>query len=313
MDNPFVVGGEYRNRDGEYEVISLDGPFMVIRYTDGRVQHTNVTAQACIWEHMQLDLQARARTSIQLPPPPLPRPPRPPKGRQPKAKASRRRAQFAGLQESDFQLGTTGTSWRSREHLGGLLAQELSAEARRKFQSFSVYRRSQVHVVQPERHRDGKAAWRDAKFIFMLDTERAYYGLYIEKNNGPMDGTWRWLNLLAALGAGEALQDKVFAAMRRLGLQWEIRIASDPALVIHVPAGEQGLIWQPEAGDEETIDWREFVHRLSQIDEDKWCDLYLRTSQPKAKAIERGAHIARDAVAVYRSLLPLYDAAARGA
>lgn len=34
-DHPFEVGGRYRNRVGEYEVLSLDGDTMTVRFDDG--------------------------------------------------------------------------------------------------------------------------------------------------------------------------------------------------------------------------------------------------------------------------------------
>ena len=45
MRHPFVVGRRYRNRRGEYEVIRLDGPMMVIRYADGETQETDIAGQ----------------------------------------------------------------------------------------------------------------------------------------------------------------------------------------------------------------------------------------------------------------------------
>jgi hypothetical protein len=41
MKHPFQVGGKYRNRDGEYEVIRLDDRKMEIQYTSGRVLETD--------------------------------------------------------------------------------------------------------------------------------------------------------------------------------------------------------------------------------------------------------------------------------
>ena len=53
MNHPFRVGGRYRNRIGEYEVIELNGPRMVIRYSDGRTLETEVAIQSRIWQHGQ--------------------------------------------------------------------------------------------------------------------------------------------------------------------------------------------------------------------------------------------------------------------
>ena len=49
----FKVGQRYRNRDGEYEVIALNGDMMTIRYTDGRTINSEVAWQSRIWERIR--------------------------------------------------------------------------------------------------------------------------------------------------------------------------------------------------------------------------------------------------------------------
>jgi hypothetical protein len=51
--HPFKVGAQYQNRDGDYHVISIDEPNMVIRYQDGRVIESSIALQARIWENIQ--------------------------------------------------------------------------------------------------------------------------------------------------------------------------------------------------------------------------------------------------------------------
>jgi hypothetical protein len=53
--HPFTVGNEYRNRDGAYQVISINEPNMVIRYLDGRTLESPIALQARIWENIQGD------------------------------------------------------------------------------------------------------------------------------------------------------------------------------------------------------------------------------------------------------------------
>lgn len=53
--HPFEVGQSYRNRDGEYRVISITEPDMVIRYRNGREIESPIALQARIWENMQED------------------------------------------------------------------------------------------------------------------------------------------------------------------------------------------------------------------------------------------------------------------
>lgn len=53
--HPFKVGKQYRNRNGEYQVISINDPNMVIRYLDGQTIESQISLQARIWENIQSD------------------------------------------------------------------------------------------------------------------------------------------------------------------------------------------------------------------------------------------------------------------
>ena len=54
MDHPFEVGQKCRNRRGAYEVLSIDGPKMRVRYEDGREMNLTIVIQAEIWRNIQL-------------------------------------------------------------------------------------------------------------------------------------------------------------------------------------------------------------------------------------------------------------------
>jgi hypothetical protein len=49
----FKIGQHYRNRDGDFEVLALNGDTMKIRYADGRVIDSSITLQARIQERIQ--------------------------------------------------------------------------------------------------------------------------------------------------------------------------------------------------------------------------------------------------------------------
>jgi hypothetical protein len=55
MDNPFAVGGRYRNRSGDYEVLAMEDEQMTILYANGRVQTVSIPMQARIWANIQID------------------------------------------------------------------------------------------------------------------------------------------------------------------------------------------------------------------------------------------------------------------
>jgi len=298
MRHPFKVGGRYRNRRGEYEVIGLEEPKMMIRYLDGSVLETTVEIQARIWRNIQIE-ESR-ETPVRAP---ISRP----------GRRRQRGLEFQGLQEHDFQRGVAGTSWRARTSLGGLLAQRMSDATRDHFQSYAIYRRAEVHIAQPSYY-DPSRSERDAKFAFDLDAQRARYGFYIEKNDGPMDDTWDWLRFLTALGGDTALQQEVETAMRQLKLHWEVYVWDEGGLIAQVKAAQEGLIWEWQSQDGlGDIAWSDFVSRLRAIETEKWCDLHLCTHMDKDRAIAAGIHIVDPVTTVYRALLPLYEASVQRA
>lgn len=68
MSSPFRVGEKYRNRKDEYEVMSIDGNQMVIRYQLGGTLSTTVTDQQRIWENILAE--ESIKTVIRRPAPP---------------------------------------------------------------------------------------------------------------------------------------------------------------------------------------------------------------------------------------------------
>ena len=87
MSSPFRVGEKYRNRKDEYEVVSIDGNDMVIRYLQGGTLNTTVTDQQRIWENILAEESIKTVTRRVAPP-------RPTAGRTDPTKA--RRPQQAG-------------------------------------------------------------------------------------------------------------------------------------------------------------------------------------------------------------------------
>lgn len=296
MGHPFRVGGTYTNRKGKYEVVELDGSEMVIRYNDGSQVDTTVKLQWRILKNMQAEEEREPRTETAS------------SSSRPKSRKDHRGRKFETLHDSDFKNNVAGTHWRARTGLGGLLTRRLSEVSGRFFQSWAIYRQPAVHIAQPS-HYDPKAKWQQAKFVFQVNPEGATYGFYIEKNEGPMDDTWDWPRFLSSLERDEQLRTQVGAALRQLGLHWEVYVWDDGGLVAQVRASQSGFLWEWESIDEsEDIEWLGFTERLRAIEADKWCDLYLCMFLSKADAIAAGLHVVEPVIEVYRALLPLYEA-----
>jgi len=294
--DPFKIGDKYRNRDGEYEVVSIDGLKMAIRYSDGRVVETTGAMQERIRRNMQLDEET-------------PRADERSRGTRPKKRRSGRRGQsFKGLQADDFQKGVAGTSWRSRGSLGGLLARRISSAIPQEFQSYAIYRRAEVHIAQPV-HYDKSMRVREAKFVLKLDSERARYGFYVERSDEPMDDTWDWQSFITSLGGDEALQRSVWSAMNELDLHWDVYFESEALPFARVTPADGGLRWEPtDETDSGTMSWPDFATKLSDLRPGSWCDLYLCKYMTKGEAIAAGVGLANEVRRIYEALLPLYRA-----
>lgn len=294
MEGPFEVGEQYRNRDGEYEVVEIDPPRMKIEYLDGREIETTVALQARIWRNVRMDERAKRQA----------------RERAKRAKRRRRRKQrrgreFEGLDAGDFKTSITGTSWRRREHLGGLLAQMMTDTTPHFFQSHAMYRKPEVHVAQPEYY-ERKKKEEKAKYFFRLDEEGATFGLRVEKDDEAMDESWHWTNLVDGLSEK---QSEVAEAMREHDLHWEAR-SEDGELIAEVSAGEDQLRWKGSDGVE-TIDWAQFIERVDDIDADDGCRLCLCGEMEKPQALSAGTELGDQIAEVYRALLPLYVTSTR--
>ena len=296
MKNLFQVGEKYCNRDGEYEVISISAPNMVVRYADGKEIETTVALQARILRNIQRE------ESIEEPvQEPGTRPGRP----------RRRKVDFQGLQETDFKKGVAGTCWRARTSLGGLLAQRMSDTTPYAFQSYAICRRAEVHIVRPECYHKGP---QEAKFLFRLDTEGALYGFWVEKSGKEMDDTWDWTRFFPKLEGDAALGRQVETAMLERNLYWRVDLEyeGEPVGRATVTAAQESLTWKWEdRATVENMSWADFANELRAIEAEKWCDLYLCTHMDKDQAIAAGAHIVDEVIPVYQTLLPLYEASIR--
>ena len=295
LKHPFQVGEVYRNEKGEYEVVSIEGPTMVIRWSDGSTWEGSIALQERILERIRLQKEARLERALR------------PK-RQATSRADTRGRDFGGLVDGDFRAGVTGTSWRRRESLGGLLAQRLSDVGPREFESYTVYRRAEVHVASPGFY-DPKNKWRQPKFTIELSEAQVTFGFYIEKSDEPMDDTWHWPRFLAALEGGPALCQRLEGAMAELGLDWRVSYQLHEGIAVRVGLAGAALIWAPQTeGEPAELTWQAFVERLRAIPVDQYCGLYLAADLPKGEAIKAGVGLADRIIAVYRALVPLYEA-----
>ena len=296
--HPFKVGEKYRNRLGGYQVVSLDGSKMVIQYDDGGLLETTVEMQERIWLNVLADELARANEALARARP----------GSRSAARA------FRGLHSSDFQEGVTGTSWRRKSNLGGLLAAKLSEDTPHEFESHVVRARPRLYITATAHYESKRSRWL-AKLFLDLNETRARFGFCISSGNGAMDEPGDWDAFLKGL-ADETLQRKSEGAMRRANLHWEIYDRDDELMIAQIlPADEEAqLIWQSPDGDQvETITWPDFVTKLGALAEEEGCSLYLCSRMDKAQAIASGRELTSSLLQAFKDVLPIYEIGAQGA
>jgi len=297
MGCPFEVGGKYRNRKGQYVVEALDGDKMTIRYVDGGLLDSTVQTQARIWRNIQTEEEVVVKPTRE-------------RGAVRRGTGRKRLwgQGFRGLESGDFQKGVTGTSWRSRPKLGGLLARKMSELRKLDFESYAIYHRAEVHIAQAQYYRKSESQ-RKAKFVFRLDHERAHYGFYIERSQNPMGSTWHWPSFVASLAKESDLQGQVSSAMQSFGLHWDVCLWDESVLAAQVAPAPDGVLWQPMPnGQDEELSWKGFATRLQELEPESWCDLYLGEYVPKDRAIAEAVRLANRVTAVYDALMPLYAA-----
>lgn len=288
MNHPFTVNATYANNLGEYTVLEINPPDMRIRYTDGREQTVSIVIQARIWRRLQ-----------ETPPfPPAPR-------NRSRTASGRRAASFEGLLASDFKDNVTGTHWRSREGLGGLVTSRLSALTGKEYASLAVYRQSECYIYAPRLPIGTKAEGvKVPKLLIELSPRDLRYGLYIEKSDAAMDDSWYWPHFLELLEE-ERWQQSLERAMDQHAFSWRVEMVRQDVNGNYAPAGELTVsAFTPEAC---CPSFGAFVDYLRTLPTDQWCNLYFVATLSKEQALAKGISVAEVIAEALAALSPMYD------
>lgn len=300
MDHPFEVGGVYENRDGVYEVVRIEDGLgmMIIRYVDtGEEMESTIRIQARIWQNMRWEEQEAARQ---------------------RADEEARHQQgygrdFTGLYDSDFRNNTEGTTWRSRAGLAGQVSRLLSAGSPYTFVSWAIYGWPVAFLTHLDDYAIAafETGVSKAKFTIELDEENVYYGLYVERNAGPMDRTWDWLRLLPVLRERPELQKVIEAAETEHGVRFLGRAyrGEDTFHFSDGLATGARSLWDED--NPSALSVAERLRRLEDVPADEWVEIYLLGTMPKDAAVEAGVDMAHRMAGVMGALLPVYTTAIR--
>jgi len=308
MTHPFEVGKMYRNRVGEYMVVSIDDDQMKIRYTDGKTLMTNASIQARIWENIQFEeRQTRAEERRRL--------------AQEERTAARKqirelkaRPAFAGFQEEDFQAKERGISWTGRQALGRALAYELRRRTRRGFAFWAVPRLPAVNLALKDRYAPDSSD-RNASLFVAVAEEGVAFGLRVSKAEGEVKPSWPWSILLSGLDSDVKLRDTVRSVMKAQNLALEIyALRLEYGLAGRVTVQGDGFLWEHETADQHVsreVDWTGLLEQVKDLAVERQSELRLCQNLPRDAALQAGADAAQVIATVLEVLVPLYDACAK--
>lgn len=286
VPHEFAVGQRYENRKGVYEVISIDGDNMVIRWDTGEQIATPIDVQAKILQNMEKELAAAISGKRRF--------------RAPKSFGEL----FVGLKSEDFSEDVAGTHWRSREQLGGAVTQLLDFSE--PFNSWSIYKRPEVHWASVDQYAR-LPAWLQIKFFARVTTDDLHFGLYVERADNLEDDRGDWLRFLVwAEDANNC--EWLLRTMLATGAQLTnpYKDSSNQALSGVISAlGNGHFRWEADKPSE--IPAAELSGFLKALPDDRWLNMVIGRSLGRDEAINAGSSLAGTIADFFNTLEPIYS------
>ena len=297
MGEYFKVGEAYANRIGEYEVVEVRTPALVIRYkATGRLQEVEELLQERIVRNLLREVELANQ---------------PPEERKVVAKPQRqrrKRAKFEGFAAADFQGNVSGTSWRSKTGLGGVLAQALIDRSAELFDSWAPNRQTACYITSPE-EASQEYLGDSAQFFVLAGGAGLTYGLSIHRPADAAEGSTAWDRLLTALSeddptAGQ-LNDLLLSGHVELSWYGETWGATERETV---RSGEEEGLMLDRGSVTETDSIEAVIERLNEAPSDQGLILTVESSLAADDAVAAGPGIADTIAELFEQLLGIYRA-----
>jgi hypothetical protein len=279
----FKVGEKYENVKGVYEVLSIDGDIMRIRWESGEEITTEIDFQKRIIERIQEEQEllnhrknaARKRSAFQG-------------------------SQFEGFTDDDFSGHVTGSTWRRRTGIGGAVSFSSSA-TRLNIKSWSVARKPMVQWADVQ-HRKEYGCNIQGKFFVSLDPEQLEFGFCLERS-GKMDYKTDEFELLMKWLKNRENEDWLKALAEKEDLAvFDARSEGDSSGKLVVRNGKWCLVLPEKVQD---------VDSLSVFMKDAFnsstVELHIAKHITKVQVLDAGAKIAEDISSLFEMLIPLYE------
>ena len=220
---------------------------------------------------------------------------------------------FDGFRPEDF-AGLKGSTWRSRNTLGGVLTAALRHQTGQPYQSWGVRRRLELHIAQ-ERQYSFDYPWPYAKLFVYSNSEELAFGFYLEtpdatdKTHDPARFI-HWRNFKERLQSSSAMREALLAAMANHGLTMTDYYQQDTGGALGCKFAFQGghlQWWRPEQPMWENIEVEHLVRRIARLPEEKWVDLHVFARIEQEKVIEMRGRVINPILNVLRALTPVYE------
>jgi hypothetical protein len=290
-DFKFEVGKSYQNMKGPYEVLSIKGDGMRIRWDTGEEATTTKSFQRRVIERMQYERELKEKAQLES-------------KNAAKRKTTSNAKDFEGLEEMDFSGKVSGTTWRRRRYgLGGAVSVSSKSDAQ-AIKSWAVSRKPMIHWANVE-HYNVKNRSSQAKFFATIDKIALTFGFGIERSGGAEDAENDWNAFVTWLKDIE--NDawlKEIAAEQKLS----VFIYGNKTTVSDTIIAQEGR-WSlcRKKGREELESLWSFLESLPGGIR---MNLQIAQRVEKEGAIARKGKIARDIEQLFEMLMPLYEASA---
>lgn len=290
----FQVGQVYANRDGQYEVLSVDpgGGRMEVRFVESKTTKSlDMAIQSRIVQNLQLE--ARMAENARLAEKPekpakAPRAPRAPRAASTGEKKALGR-EFTGMRPEDFTGTVTGTTWRNKDSLAGGVRARLQKHFKKQFKSTPVSNAPAVFMSHQE---TGDSAC-VARFVLRADQEGFHYGLFLERVNDQCADFERFVRKMR--------EDDT---LRQFATQLEkgglLRVEGRRSV-----SGTSEPLWQADASWDARLAALEAPHAAGETR-----DVSLLRLMPVQEAVDKGTDLVDEVSEALVKLAPFYSAAA---
>jgi hypothetical protein len=218
--------------------------------------------------------------------------------------------EFDGFQPEDFEA-LAGSTWRSRERLGGVLALALREQFGRPYQSWGVRRCLELHLAVEEDY-DFDNPWPYAK-LFVYTRGELAVGLYIETpaaSNKYLKYYVHWQHLRDRLKKDPAMQTALLSAIANHNLILSDYYHQDEAGALGFQSSfRAGRLHWRRPGDPgwREVAARDLFGRIAGLPEDRWVNLHIFATMEVQSAIRMGPGVVAPILTVLRALVPVYE------